>query len=58
MGFLFEYFVEVYPNQQTEEELQIICKQCWHKWTIKIQENEPGLNDVWRKEDSSMDGDN
>jgi hypothetical protein len=51
VGYLFEYFSEVYPEKKTEEELQIICKQCWHKWTLGIQEDEPGLDGVWRRED-------
>ncbi|MBM4305114.1 MAG: hypothetical protein FJ123_00105 [Deltaproteobacteria bacterium] len=50
-GSLSEYFFEVHPNQKTEQELVRICRQCWHKWTLGIQEDEPGWDEVWRKED-------
>ena len=56
VGYLFEYFFEVYPYQKTDRELQEICRQCWHKWTLGIQEDEPGLNDVWRREDFNNKG--
>ena len=51
VGYLFEYFFEVYPYKKTEQELQIICRQCWHKWTLGMQVDDPGLDDVWRRED-------
>jgi hypothetical protein len=51
VGYLFEYFFEVYPYQKTEQELIEICRQCWHKWTLGMQEDHPGLKDVWRRED-------
>ena len=56
-GYLSEYFFEVYPYQKTKQELQIICRQCWHKWTLGMQEDEPGLNDVWRREDFNSNAD-
>ncbi len=55
VGYFFEYFFEVYPCQKTEQELQEICRQCWHKWTLGIQEGEPALKDVWRREDVHND---
>ena len=51
VGYLFEYFFEVYPNRKTEQELIEICRQCWHKWTLGIQESDPALKGVWRRED-------
>ena len=53
-GYSFEYFFEIYPYKKTEQELIGICRQCWHKWTLGIQEDEPGLNDVWRREDINI----
>jgi hypothetical protein len=55
VGYLFEYFFEVYPYQKSEEELIEICQQCWHKWTLGIQEDDPGLKGVWRRHDVNYD---
>jgi len=51
VGYWFEYFCEVNPQRKTDQELQEICRQCWHKWTLGIQEDDPALKDVWRRED-------
>jgi hypothetical protein len=51
VGYLFEYFVEVYPNRKSEQELIEICRQCWHKWSLGIQEDESALKGEWRRED-------
>jgi hypothetical protein len=51
VGYLFEYFVEVYPNRKSEQELIEICRQCWHKWSLGIQEDASALKGEWRRED-------
>jgi len=39
VGYLFGVFF----NASSERELSSICKQCWHKWEMGIQQSEPGL---------------
>ena len=58
VGYWFEYLFEVYPYKKTERELQEICRQCWHKWTLGMQEDHPGLKDVWRREDFNNNAEN
>ena len=54
VGYLFEYFIEVNPQQKTDRELESICKACWHKWTLGMQVDEPGLDGVWRRDDINI----
>ena len=35
--------VEKTFGKSSERELVRICKQCWHKWEMGIQQSEPGL---------------
>lgn len=51
VGYLFEYFWEVYPSRRSLDELEMICRQCWHKWCIGMQVDGPGLKDLWRRDD-------
>jgi hypothetical protein len=39
VGYLFG----VTFNSSSERELSAICKRCWHKWEMGIQQSEPGL---------------
>ena len=42
IGYLFGVLINR-TSTSSEKELARICRACWHKWEMGIQQSEPGI---------------